>query len=312
MEAFSNTIGKMSEIILRETFNGQPQTGEFMTDDLRIVSYLTQPIYGANDEIVSALAITQDVTEERKAQAAAFEVESLRVAMSKEQELNDLKTRMMIRISHEFRTPLSVISTSSEMIQRYFERMDANRRAEHFAQIQDQIMRIAAMLDDITLIMRVQTSGRITRSLDLSTAVRIQDACDEVLRTEPGSEDIQFECVEGVPSIEGDHEMILRMVRALVSNAIKYSPVGSPVHLGLTADAEVVHITVSDSGSGIPEADLPRIFEPFYRGSNIDEVQGIGLGLSIVEAVVNLHNGNVEVDTVQGEGTTISVRLPYR
>jgi PAS domain S-box-containing protein len=137
MEAFSNTIGKMSEIILRETFNGQPQTGEFMTDDLRIVSYLTQPIYGANDEIVSALAITQDVTEERKAQAAAFEVESLRVAMSKEQELNDLKTRMMIRISHEFRTPLSVISTSSEMIQRYFERMDANRRAEHFAQIQD-------------------------------------------------------------------------------------------------------------------------------------------------------------------------------
>ncbi len=257
------------------------------------------------------VASSRDITRRKQAEEALREQEHLRVALQKEQELSELKSKMMVRISHEFRTPLTVISTSGELLEHYFDRMNPAKRQEHIQKIRREIRRLTRMLEDMAYVVRSAQApqSRSTRSrFDL---VRLcQTLLDEFRQAEGIQHTIVLEADRREYTIAGDEGLVMTMIDNLLSNAVKYSPAGSTITVSVRQKAQDCLLSVRDEGIGVPEPDQERIFEPFFRSSNIDEVSGMGLGLSIVRDAVAWHGGTIDVESTPGEGAIFTVHLP--
>ena len=117
---------------------------------------------------------------------------------------------------------------------------------------------------------------------------------------------------ENLPMVNGDRERIEQVIMNIVSNAIKYTPEGGKIDMRAGVDGEMVWLKVSDNGIGIPEKDLPRLFERFYRVDKARSRQsgGTGLGLAIAKEILGQHQGDITIDSVYGEGTTVTITLP--
>ena len=121
---------------------------------------------------------------------------------------------------------------------------------------------------------------------------------------------LEYTVDEGLHEILLDRKLMRQLISNLVSNAIKYSPAETVVRIQLSSRDAAVILTVSDQGIGIPEADLPHLFEPFHRAANVGTISGTGLGLVITREAVELHGGTITVESQQGVGTTFHVRIP--
>jgi signal transduction histidine kinase len=121
---------------------------------------------------------------------------------------------------------------------------------------------------------------------------------------------IEFVCEEAQLIVPIDRKLLRRALTNLLTNAIKYSPNNSTVRFTLARDQDTAVITVSDQGIGIPPEDLPRLFEPFHRASNVDTIPGTGLGLPVTRQMIELHRGTIDCHSVLGQGTTFTIRLP--
>jgi PAS domain S-box-containing protein len=256
------------------------------------------------------LGIAQDITDQRSAQEAALERERLRAALQKEHELSDLKTRMMQRISHEFRTPLAIIQTSAELLGRYFERLSEVQRREQIDRIKQEIAHLAKMLDDVSLVV----SGGIHRGQPVLKPFDLRQDVHHLVAqfSQTAHRSIEVQTPEEALIVRADRSMIHALIHNLLSNAVKFSRRERPIALSLSrcADDATVELNVVDQGIGIPEADMNHIAEAFYRGSNIGEINGIGIGLTVVRQVVDAHQGSLLIESRVGAGTRVSVRLP--
>jgi len=255
------------------------------------------------------LGVTQDITERIAAEEAALERERLRVALQKEQELGDLKSGLMQRISHEFRTPLASIQMGTELLGMYLDKLTPEQRTQHVSKIKQEISRLTEMLDDIGLIVsgRIMDAPANQRPFDLGHDVRY---LSQRLAIGTGS---AHRFVLQVPStpliVYADQRMLQVLITNLISNAIKFSPPGSIITVTLTAAADGVRLTVHDQGIGILPTELERVHEPFVRGSNIGEINGIGIGLTLARAVVEAHDGTLTITSTPAAGTTVLVVL---
>lgn len=257
------------------------------------------------------LGVAQDVTERLAAQQAALDRERLLVALQKEQELSHLKTSLMQRISHEFRTPLAIIQTGAELLGRYLERLSTEQRLEQIDRIKHEIKHLAAMLDDLSLVV----SGNIISS---QPNLKVFDLTQDVqhLTTRFGHvarHAIVTHLPEQAVLVQGDRQMIHTLINNLLSNATKFSSRDTPVTVRLSECDPLtreVELVVADQGIGIPASDLAQVTEPFFRGSNIGEISGIGIGLTVVRLVVEAHGGSIAIDSLPGAGTRVTVRLP--
>ncbi len=251
------------------------------------------------------------IDERKRTETLALEQERLNTELFKERELNQIKTLMMVRISHEFRTPLAVISSSSEMLERYYDRMEPERRLERLRQIREEVTRITRMLEDIGLVLRQQSSDKPEY-----TPVDVEGLCaDRIAKIQAGlgakhifrlHSDNQFQ------QIEADAFLLTHIISNLLSNAVKFSAPGTTITVNLRLVGGMMSLSVHDEGYGILDVDRTRIFEPFYRGRNIGEVSGIGLGLSIVKDAIEMHGGRIEVESSRGAGTTFTAWLPVK
>lgn len=256
------------------------------------------------------LVLSRDVTEHKAMQQALLERERLEVALQKEQELNQLKTRMMRRISHEFRTPLSVIMASNELLWHYNGRMTPQQRQDHYARIQDEIRNMSEILQSISFILHTQTQPS---TLEMKPC-DLKAICSETVQQAQARADTDRRIdliAEGDLRLQpSDEHLIERMMAHLLSNAVKYSPPGSSICIELHRHDDEIVLRFSDHGIGIPEWDLPRVYEPFFRGSNVGETSGMGLGLALVKHVVELHDGRIDINSQVERGTTITIHLP--
>ncbi|MBI5670563.1 MAG: PAS domain S-box protein [Chloroflexi bacterium] len=252
--------------------------------------------------------ICKDITERKQVEAMAGEQTRLEVALHREQELNQLQKLMMLRIAHEFRTPLTVIQTSSEILSRYMDRLTVEKRADHFRQIRRQIVQLTNMLNDAAYVMKAD---------DLSSYQPAPCDCRHLI--EVAAENFAscwlehtLEVVVGdnLDNVSADGNLILQIINNLLSNAAKYSDRGSTVHLYVEAEPQTLVIRVRDEGTGIVPEDQQRIYDLFYRGSNAGNVSGLGLGLHLVRRAVETHRGHITFETVPNAGTTFTVRLP--
>lgn len=264
----------------------------------------------ADGSVQQILGLCMDITEQRESQEIRIEHEHLRAAFLKEQELSDLKTRMMRRISHEFRTPLAVINAAAEMLDIYGERHTPQQRVERYQQIYASVEHMTAMLNDMSFIIKDLTRTRSINSLP----VQMSSLCETLITSLRPQLDIQhplnIEAEADLNPVAGDPELLEHALTHLLKNAINYSPNKTPIYLKLQRRDHYLVLTVRDEGIGILQHEQERVFEPFFRGSNIPESMGLGLGLTIAQKIIEAHGGSLVLKSKIGSGTTVSIYLP--
>lgn len=231
-------------------------------------------------------------------------------ALASEKEISELKSRIISTISHEYRTPLAIILSSTEMLQNYRHKWSEEKLLKHFGRIQDTVQHMTSLVNDILFINKAEF-GKLEFEPDSINFVKFcQDLIEEQQSLAPHNHHLLFRSSQESIWINGDSKLLRQILTNLISNAIKYSPNGGKVSVQLTCNTTCAILEVSDQGIGIPPDEQNDLFESFSRGSNIGTIGGTGLGLSIVKECVNRHKGEIVVDSRVGVGTTFKVTLP--
>ncbi|NJK54231.1 MAG: HAMP domain-containing histidine kinase [Leptolyngbyaceae cyanobacterium SU_3_3] len=216
-------------------------------------------------------------------------------ALEKERELSELKSRFVSTTSHEFRTPLSTILSSADLLEFYAGDWTAEKQIEHIQRIQNAALNMNNLLSDILVIERAEA-----KKLNFEPApIDLPDFCrsllEEMQLNDQDHHCLMLEVQNFKPNPQNllppcmDEKLLRQILSNLLSNALKYSPVGSSVWCRLSSEADRAIFEVQDQGIGIPIDDQARLFEPFHRGMNVGTISGNGLGLAIVKQSVEVH-----------------------
>ncbi|HBB33365.1 MAG TPA: hybrid sensor histidine kinase/response regulator [Cyanobacteria bacterium UBA9273] len=236
--------------------------------------------------------------------------EQMRQALEKEKELSELKSSFIAIASHEFRTPLTTISSSIGLLERYCRDAMDSKKNKHFQQIKTSVEQMKKLLDDVLLVGKADAGKLEFKPLPLDLVEFCQNLVEEI-KLNAGN---QYSMVL-VNKVQCTHtcmdaNLLRHILSNLLSNAIKYSPAGGTINLEICCLDETVTLKIKDWGIGIPLEDQQRLFESFHRASNVGTIKGTGLGLSIVKKCVDLHGGHIAVESELGVGTTFTVTLP--
>jgi PAS domain S-box-containing protein len=262
------------------------------------------PVRDRQGKVYRIAGIAKDITSHKQVEAEVYN------ALVRERELGELKSRFVSMTSHEFRTPLSTIQSSAELIERYHDRLSIDKQLTHLNRIQTSVEQMTQMLNDILLFGEAESGKLEFNPISMDLVQLCRKLVEELqLNVKNGSViALTTNCPSLVTNI--DEKLLRRIFGNLLSNAIKYSPSGSTVQFDLTGFNDRVIFKIQDQGIGIPPEDQFHLFEPFHRATNVGTIQGTGLGLAIVKQCVDLHGGEISVTSGVGQGTTFSVTLP--
>lgn len=266
----------------------------------------------SGDELVEFQAVGRDITERKQA-----EEETLK-ALAKEKELNQLKSHFVSMVSHEFRTPLTSILSSADLLEYYqedFPDSKGDKKLQAIQRIQSVSVNMTQMIDDVLLIGHAESGNLQCNRKPLDLVQFCQKLVEDMQFIDNGLHGIEL--ILSNPSLPAciDEKLLRHILTNLLSNALKYSPQGMPVQLELCDRQNLAIFHVKDRGIGIPPEDLPHLFEPFQRCRNVGTISGTGMGLAIVKKCVEIHGGEIsvksEVSTEERLGsTTLTVILP--
>lgn len=231
-------------------------------------------------------------------------------ALANERELNQIKDSFVSMVSHEFRTPLEVILSSSNILDRYLDRLTPARRKSQLSAIRKAVVRMSDLIEEVLTLGKFN-AGRMTCS---PSPVDILDLCRRLV-VEVETAASREGCIHlDTTDLEGeawaDERLMEHILSNLLSNALKFSPIGSKVKFAVGRRGDSAVFTIVDQGVGIPHEDQGRLFTSFHRGTNVGQVSGSGLGLVIVRRCVDLHNGTIAFESALGQGTCFTVTLP--
>ena len=253
-------------------------------------------------------AAEYELNEYKQAEARRLELERLKVRFDKERDLVTLKDRILTRISHEFRTPLAIIRTSTEILTRYADRLTEEKRQIYQGRVDEQFKLIEKHLSDIGMVLKTDyqeiSSAKEETSLEYVCKLAIRDAQFQTGRYDR----IRLDLNSASDTIWIEKQIVLEVMINLLTNALKFSI--ATVEFKVAAKPEILIVEVSDKGIGIPEDEQEKVFETLYRASNNDEVRGNGLGLTIVRDYVTLIGGTIQLQSVLDQGTQVTVSLP--
>ncbi len=233
----------------------------------------------------------------------------LNEALSKEKELNEIKSRFVSMASHEFRTPLSTVLSSAALISKYTQVDEQEKRDKHIKRIKESVRQLNDLLEDFLSLGKLE-DGRIRAE---PTQFNVHEFIEEVI------EEMNYFLKENQsirPSFKGtdqfitDKRLLKNILINLLGNAIKFSSEQSTICLTINNSFDAMELWVSDEGIGISDEDQQHLFSSFYRGKNVIHIEGTGLGLHIVKRYVDLLQGSINLESKLNMGTTIAVRLP--
>ena len=239
--------------------------------------------------------------------------QSQRLMVQRQSELNHLKSRFISMTSHEFRTPLATIHGSVELLQHYEDRLTTERKKLILDKIGDAVQRMTHMLENVLVIGRAEAGQLEFRPKSLAIRPFALQLLDELASSQPHDRarvQLKLDLPPPDALFELDETLIRNIAGNLLSNALKYSPKGGEVSFTVQEQGNQLHMVVTDQGIGIPEADIPHLFESFHRASNVGPISGTGLGLCIVKEAVTCHGGSIEVHSQIGHGSRFVVSLP--
>jgi cell cycle sensor histidine kinase DivJ len=263
---------------------------------------------GKNLSRSEIVAVLRDISERKSANRA------IEIALLESEEANAAKIRFIATMGHELRTPLNAIIGFSDMLTSESLKLDASRKSEYARLINDSGRHLLSVVDGILDASKMST-GNFEISLESFAPSPAIESCANLLALKAREEGVELRLDIGpdLPSVMADRRAFNQILINLVSNAIKFTPRDGQVVVTASRERTKLAVTVEDNGIGIDESDLPRLGEAFFQASATREHRhdGSGLGLSIVKSLVHLHGGDVAIQSRIGEGTRVTVRLPF-
>ncbi|NWJ98746.1 MAG: PAS domain S-box protein [Chloroflexi bacterium] len=284
--------------------------GEFvntlLTLDGKVYEFWLSPVKEeSNSERVSGvIGVAIDVSERLRA------AEDIRQAFEKEKELSNLKSSFISMASHEFRTPLTTIYSSAELLENYGHRWDNERKQKIYQRIYISVKNITDLLDEILFISKSEAG-----KLEFNPApFDLSDFCGgliEELQLGLGSNHhFKLNLLSAPSRVWADERLLRKALTHLLTNAIKYSSPSSTVYFELSYQAGAAVIVIRDEGIGIPEEGMNHLFEVFYRAKNVGDIKGTGLGLAIVKKTLDAYGGRIKIESKVNTGTTCTLTIP--
>jgi PAS domain S-box-containing protein len=269
------------------------------------------PVKNEENELTHFVGIQLDVTEQVKARKSLERSEQrYRQALEREQELNEIKTRFISMVSHEFRTPMTGIRSSAALVRKFGEKLGKEKTNRHLENIESSLKRMNRLLDDVLFFSRAEANKLKVNRTQVGLRSYFAKLIEGLAPIHP-DRDIQFVDQLGEDDrFPLDEHLLDHIFHNLIGNAVKYSPADSPVTCSASRTGDSLEITIRDFGIGIPESDQHRLFEAFHRAENVGARQGTGLGLNIALRAVELLGGNLTFTSKQDEGSTFIVQLP--
>lgn len=233
-------------------------------------------------------------------------------ALEKEKQLNALKSQIITTVSHEYRTPLTSILAAASTLKQNCSRLDESKQHKILKIIEEKARHMARLVDDLLAVNQFELSKTKFKPLPLDLIQFFSDLVEEQQEIASDRHELIFQIAGNTKGFWGDRGLLRQIFVNLMSNAIKYSPDGGNVEVHLIGEDSQVIFHVQDEGIGIPIEDQVNLFQSFSRGSNVDTISGTGLGLAIAKACVELHGGNITLESQVGRGTKVTISLPKR
>lgn len=261
------------------------------------------PVLSSNGSLDSIIAFGRDITDRKKLE------DNILKALVRERELNEMKSNFLSMASHEYRTPLTSILTNAEILEMFRKDYDDVKIDSILQSIQNSVLSMTELLDEVLLISKTE-SGKLSYN---PTEVNIKSYFGDIyhrFKEKSGADHIVHHNFSAEnEDVRIDKKLVTFIIDNLLNNAVKYSKKNTNIWLDVKSDKRELSIVVADEGIGIEADDMGKLFEPFYRSKNVENMSGHGLGLSIVKNCVELHNGYIKVDSKPGEGTKFTVTL---
>lgn len=234
-------------------------------------------------------------------------------ALEKEKELNELKSRVVSTVSHEFKTPLTSIYSSAELLQRYETKEPVSEKvSKHYEIIKRATKVLTQMVNDILLIEKIE-ADKYEFNFEKDNISKFTETIINEFKSSTGIKHNINYITENLPEITLIEKTLMRrIVNNIISNSIKYSKEGSKIDISLIYKKKSFELKVTDSGIGIPEEDKKYLFNLFHRARNVINYDGTGLGLSIIQKSVDLLKGSIVLKSELGVGTTFTVTFPEK
>lgn len=230
-------------------------------------------------------------------------------ALSKERELNELKSRFVSMASHEFRTPLTTMMSSLSLVTKYGEQNDKENQFKHVGKIKTSINNLTDILNDFLSVSKLEEGKVENMPEEINLKMFVADVISEMQVIAKNNQTIIQEHI-GNDNAHIDKRLLKNILFNLISNAIKFSPEEKTIEVQTQVLNSSIKILVKDSGIGIPKEDQQHLFGRFFRGNNATHIQGTGLGLNIVARYVDLMNGTINYESKENIGTTFIIIIP--
>ncbi|HAP36183.1 MAG TPA: hypothetical protein DCQ28_09680 [Bacteroidetes bacterium] len=231
-------------------------------------------------------------------------------AKEREQELLNLKSRFIGMVSNQLRTSLVTIATNTELLERFIDKWSDERRYHSFMRINESISQLIELVRDVTFTTRVTTEPYTLAIANINLEKLFQSSARELMADLESQHHFILSEQGDISSVPLDEKLVRTIAQQLLSNAFKYSRDTTEVKVHIEQNPTSCIITISDHGIGIPAADQKHLFSSFFRASNVSNIYGTGLGLTIVQQCVQMHHGTVSIESELQKGTTVTVSLP--
>jgi len=303
--------------IWRGELRNKAKDGTYYWVDTTIVPFLNE-----HGKPYQYLAIRSDITQRKLAEEQLLKANEdlenkvrertleLTHALEKEKELNEMKSRFVSMASHEFRTPLSAILSSTSLMEHYVNPDQEDKRKKHVERIKSSVKNLTSILDDFLSLEKLEQGKVESHNSEFNFREFIEDAIEEMHgMSKKKQQEIHLQ-YDGHEQVYQDKKILRNVLLNLLSNAIKYSPEGKTIFISSEIKDERVNLAVKDEGIGIPLEAQKNLFDKFFRARNAVNIQGTGLGLNIVKRYVELLDGIISFDSIENAGTVFTVSFP--
>lgn len=265
-------------------------------------------------DIARAVVRFRDNTRELERSKAVLAAQTARLeqTLANERRMAELQRNFVSMASHEFRTPLNVIDGHAQRLLRMREPLSAEALAERCGKIRGAVQRMTSLIDRLLDSSQLMDSVAMAapQSEDFALPQLLHEVCEMHRDSSPSAQLEEAFDAAAAEYVHGDPRLLFQAFSNLVGNAVKYSPARSPVRIAIESRKDALAVSVEDQGIGIPENDVAHLFERYVRGANVAGTVGAGVGLYLVKLVVDLHHGEVAVDSREGHGSRFTVVLP--
>ena len=281
--------------------NGRLETGYF--------DFIYEPLpeIDGGEQLISISGVFVMATEVTEQVLARQQADQL---LTRERELNELKSNFVTLASHEFRTPMGTILSSASLIGRYNGPDEADKRERHVQRIKSAVLSLTGLLNDFLSLSQMEQATMHGRPKPIDIRLFCEEVMEDMQDVIKPGQQLVYRHLAGRTSLSTDSQMLKNILINLLVNASKYSTEKKEIELTTAVQDEQLVITVKDHGIGIPDADKDKLFVSFFRARNTSKVEGTGLGLYIVKRYVDLLGGTITFTSELDSGTIFTVQLP--